>query len=139
MDLTDGCGGLAASMNLCPLLRRFYFSFFVEDDIQDPLCGICDEFTALSEHNVIEEIILEIAVQADCQCKTDNEWRKLDDVLSAGFPRLSQVSLSIEIYVASCDDTILQKKLDKLPEEQFPWLSKNSIVTFNFSTEIVEM
>ena len=120
-NLANGCRNLAVSMNPSSFstLRRLHLIFLVEDDVQDPLCGICHEFTALSGHNVIEEIILEIVVQIDCQCKTDNEWRKLDDVLATGFPRLSQVSLSIEICVFSCDGTILQKKLDKLPGNSF--------------------
>lgn len=117
-------------------LKRFYFELIINDDIQDPLCGFGAEITAFSGHNVIEEINLEILVQTDCQCTTDDRWGMLDSVLATGFPMLSKVSLNITISVFSSDGTILQENLNKLPKEQFPWLSKNSIVMFEFSTEV---
>ena len=136
----DGCEltGLTASMNSSSFstLKKFHFELILNDDIQDPLCGSGAEMAAFSGHNVIEEIHLDILVQTDCQCTTDDRWGILDTVLATGFPRLSQVSLNITISVFSLDGTILQQKLNKLPEEQFPWLSKNSIVMFKFSTEV---
>ena len=111
----------------------------INDDIQDPLCGLCEELSAFAGSNVIEEISLEVFVQMDSPCKTGDEWGRLDAVLANGFPKLYQVSLPIVIWVFSSRSSgiALQEKLNRLPEEQFPWLSKSSIVTFDFSTEVV--
>jgi hypothetical protein len=130
--------GLAASMNPSSYLtlKRFNFELIINDEFQDPLCGFGPEIAAFSGHNVVEAINLEILVQTDSQCTTDDRWSVLDTVLATGFPMLSQVSLNITISVFSCDGTILQKKLAKLPEEKFPWLSRNSRVMFKFSTEV---
>jgi hypothetical protein len=138
VDITNGYAGLAASMNPSSLstLRKLHFDIFVNDESEDPLCGIDAEITCFSKHNVIEEIDLTVNVQTDCQCTTDDQWGRLDAMFSTGFPRLSQVSLNIKIAVFCSDGLVLQEKLKKLPEEQFPWLSKNSTVMFKFSTEV---
>ena len=139
VDITNGYAGLAASMNPSSLstLRKLHFDFFINDESEDPLCGIDAEITCFSKPNVIEEIDLTVNVQTDCQCTTDDRWGRLDAMLSTGFPRLSQVSLNINIFVFGDDGLVLQEKLKKLPEEQFPWLSKNSTVMFEFCTEVV--
>jgi hypothetical protein len=138
--LNDGFAGLVASMNISslPTLRRLHFEFDINDDIQDPLCGLCGELNAFAGLNVIEEISLEVFVKMDCQCKTGNEWGRLDAALANGFPKLYQVSLRIVIWVflSHSNGIALQEKLNKLPEEQFPRLSKNSTVMFDFSTEV---
>lgn len=139
-DLTDGFAGLAALINISSLstLRRLRFEFDINDDIQDPLCGLCEELFALTGPNVIEEICLEAHVDTDHQCKTGDEWGRLDAVLANGFPKLYQVSLHIIIPVFSSylSGIALQEKLNKLPEEQFPRLSENTIVIFDFLTEV---
>ena len=139
MDFPDERIDLAASMNPSSFstLKILQITLVVYDEFQDPLCGICDDFAAFSERNIIEEIIVEVIVQTDCQCKTDDAWRKLDEVLATGFPRLREVMLRIDICVSSTDGIALQEKLKKLPEEQFPLLSINSTVTFDFSVEII--
>ena len=138
VDFTDEHIDLAASMNSSSFstLKVLEIGLVVNDELQDPLCAVCDDFTAFSGQNIIEKIILEFMVKANCQCTTVGEWRKLDDVLATGFPKLSQVTLRIDICASSSDDTALQEKLNNLPEEQFPLLSKNPVVTFDFSVEI---
>ena len=131
--------GLAASMNPSSLstLRKLHFDFFIKDESEDPLRRIDAEITFFSKHNVIEEIDLTANVQTDRQCATGEEWGRLDAMFSIGFPRLSQVSLNINVFVFYSDGLVLQEKLKKLPEEQFPWLSKNSTVMFKFSTQVI--
>ena len=60
-SLTQGYTGFAASMNASSLstLRTLRLQHDIEDDIQDPLCGICEEFSVISGRNVIEEIFLQ--------------------------------------------------------------------------------
>ena len=137
VDQIDGCRDLAASMNPSfSTLRLLRVVVSVHMDIQDPLSGICDEFAAISGHNVIEELDLEILVCRGHSCEIPDHWGgRLDDVLAIGFPRLGQVSLRVLIYhTASVNsDYIFMDKLKKL---QFPWLSKNSIVKLNFSVKL---
>ena len=134
-DVANGYAGLAASMNPSSLstLRKLHFDFFIKDESEDPLCGI----TCFSKPNVIEEIDLTVNVDTDCRCTTDDQWGRLDAMSSTGFPRLRQVSLKINIFVYGSDGRVLREKLKKLPEEQFPWLSKNSTVMFKFSTAVI--
>ena len=138
VDRIDGCRDLAASINPSSFstLRLLHFVVGVLEDIRDPLSGICEEFAAIVGHNVIKELNLAIRVHLGHLCENVDHWgSKLDDVLATGFPRLGRVFLHIMIYTASIDsDSILVDKLKKL---QFPWLSKNSIVGFNFSVKLL--
>ena len=120
------------------MLRTLRLQHEIKDDIQDPLCGICEEFNIISGCNVIEEIFLEVIVQTNCQCKTGSEWGALDTVLSRGFPKLHNVSLSIEICVfsPSFSEAALQEQINEIPRKYFPWLSSNIQVKFKFSTSL---
>ena len=141
MDVIDRCRDLATLMNPSSFstltLLHFRVSLYA-DDFQDPLSGICDELAAIAGHNVIEELDLEILAYADYRhmYKTSDHWGgRLDDVLATGFPRLGRVSLHVLIStIARSRHLILADKVKKL---QFPWLSKNSIVKFNFSVKFI--
>ena len=140
-DSPDGFRGLAASMNLAslPTLRKIEFEFDINDDIQDPLCGISAELRSFSGINKFEEIILRILVQTDCRCKTaSDQWGTLDAALATGFPMLKRVSVHIFISTFSSysNGVALKEELDRLPEDQFPQLSTSLTVSFNFSTEV---
>ena len=119
-------------------LRTLRLQHEIEDDIQDPLCGICEEFTIISGCNVIEEIFLEVVVQTDCRCKTGSEWGRLDAVPSRGFPKLRNVSLDIEIYVQSPSfpEVAFREQVNEIPRKYFPWLSSSIQVTFKFSANL---
>ena len=118
-------------------LRKLDFNFDINEDKQDPLCGLGAELVKLSGINKFEEIILGIQVQF-CPCKTGEEWGTLDAALATGFPMLKRVSIDIIIYTHEPDSNRvrLKKELDRLPKDQFPRLSTNSAVSFNFSTEV---
>jgi hypothetical protein len=138
-DLTGGFMGLAASTNTSSLstLRSLRLSLIIDDDTQNPLRGLCEELGAFVGPNVIEEISLNVHIDTGCQCKIGDECGRLDAVLANGFPNLCQVSLHITIWALSNSDGIaLQENLNKLPEENFPRLSKNSIVMFDFLTKV---
>jgi len=142
-ELFNGYAGLAvALMNTSSLstLRKLRFQYDINEDDQDPLNGLCEEFRGLSgRSNMIEEISLEVAVQMDRQCNTGTlEWGRLDAALKHGFPMLCHVSLDIAVWVFSFYNAgeILRGKLDELPGKCFPWLSKNTNVLFSFSTSI---
>ena len=142
-DPPYGFGGLAASMNPSSLstLRELKFQFDINDDTQDPLCGISAELCKFSGINKFEEISLLILVQTDCRCKTGDEWGTLDASLATGFPMLKRVSVHITIstFPSYSDGVALKERLVRLPEEQFARLSTRSTVSFKFSTEVVEV
>ena len=138
---TRGYTGFAASLNSSSLstLRTLRLEHDIKDNIQDPLCGICEEFSIISGRNVIEEIFLQVTVQADRRCKTGSEWGGLDAVLSRGFPKLRNVSLDIEICVfsPSCPEgNAFLEQVNEIPRKYFPWLSSNIQVTFKFSANL---
>jgi hypothetical protein len=110
----------------------------IDDEIQDPLCGLCKEISIISGRNVIEEISLRVIVQTDCRCKTGSEWGGLVAVLSRGFPQLRYVSLDIEIcvFLPSFSEAALEEQVNEIPRKYFPWLSSNIQVMFDFSTSV---
>ncbi|KAF8870587.1 hypothetical protein CPB84DRAFT_1717056 [Gymnopilus junonius] len=139
VDLENGFTGLSTTMNVSSFstLRILHFVFDIYDDTRDPLRGLCEEFGAFPATNVVEEITLGVTTDVHFGCKTGDEWGRLDTVLADGFPMLRRVSLSIDIWTYSPLDgsgIILQNKLNMLPKQQFPWLSGNAMVTFQFST-----
>ncbi|EDR16144.1 uncharacterized protein LACBIDRAFT_301925 [Laccaria bicolor S238N-H82] len=139
-EITQGYTAFAASMNASSLstLRTLHLQHDIEDDIQDPLCGICEELSIVSGRNVIEEIFLEVIVQTDSQYKTGSEWGGLDAVLSRGFPKLRNVSLNITIchFALHVRAGALKEQVNEIPRKYFPWLSSNIQVTFKFSTSL---
>ncbi|EDQ98474.1 uncharacterized protein LACBIDRAFT_300228 [Laccaria bicolor S238N-H82] len=138
--MTQGYTAFASSINASSLsmLRTLHLQHEIKDDIQDPLCGICEEFSIISGCNVIEEIFLDVYVETDCRCKTGSEWGRFDAVLSRGFPKLRTVSLTIEIsaFIPLFSGAALQEQVNEIPSKYFPWLSSNIQVTFNFSTSL---
>lgn len=143
IELVDGYAGLAVALkNTSSLstLQKLCLSHEINEEGQDPLCGLFEEFRGLSKcSNAIEEIHLEVAVLTDCQCNTGTlEWGRLDAALEYGFPMLRHVSLDITIWVFSFYNAgkILRGKLDELWGKCFPRLSKNPAVLFSFSTSI---
>ncbi|EDR03554.1 uncharacterized protein LACBIDRAFT_307001 [Laccaria bicolor S238N-H82] len=138
--MTKGSTAFAASMNASSLstLRTLRLQHDIEDDIQDPLCGICEEFSIISGRNVIEEIFLDVVLQTDSRCKTGSEWERLDAVLSRGFPKLRTVSLNIEISASAplFPATALKEQVNKILSKYLPWLASNIQVTFKFSTSL---
>ena len=136
LDRTNLCRDLAASINPSSFstLRSLYFCLVVDvrGYIHDPLSGICDEFAAISGHNAIEELDLEIEVCYDSQ-NPDHWGGRLDDVLATGFPKLGRVSLHVSINTSIYGDSTFVDRVKKL---QSSWLSKNSIVKFTFSLDL---
>ena len=140
VNFTDGCRNLAASMNLFfSTLRLLYLRLGVPSFYgQDPLSRIYDELAAIAGHNVIEELDIDIAVYRGCErvCTNPARWGgRLDGVLATGFPRLTRLSLHvlIETFLIDCHVDTFMNRLKKL---QFPWLSKNPIVKFDFSVKL---
>ena len=119
-------------------LRKLQFQFDINDDIQDPLCGISPELRQFSGINKFEDIDLQILVQTDCRCKTGDEWGTLDAALATGFQMLKRVSIEIIICTFSSysEGCALKEQLDRLPGDQFPWLSTTSTLSFSFSTKV---
>ena len=141
--LINGYAGLAvALMNTSTLstLRKLRLEYITIEDDRDPLYGLCEEFRGLSGHdNVIEEISPKFAVQEGRHCNAETfEWGRLDTALKHGFPMLRHVSVDIAVGFLSFYGAgeILRRKLDGLPGQCFPWLSKNTTVFFSFSTSI---
>jgi len=136
--MARGYAGFAASLNTSSLstLRTLRLQHYIEHDVQDPLCGLCEEFRIISGRNVIEEISLKVLT--DSCFKTGSEWGALDAVLSRGFPQLHCVSLYIEIGVCSLSGSgaVLQERVNNILGKYFPWLSSNIQVAFNLSASL---
>ena len=143
----------SSSFATCRSLKTLVLLFQIEDELQDPLLGFPDALSEMSGDNVLEELLIDVHVQAHNSCRTDAMWGKLDDVLSRStFHALHRVSLKIILWV---DDIcffpdeleerqigerhrkVLKKKLGKIRASQFSWLSNARNVEFEFSVRII--
>ena len=96
----------------------------------DPLFGIPSDFEDMRTKNVIETVTIWIR-RINARCCRGDDWGGLDKVLTTpGWFSLKRVSLTIEIIRR--DNELNVAQLRKLPETQFPRLSSNNSVSFNF-------
>ena len=102
------------------ILVNFYNVYEVDDD---PLFGTPSEFEEMRTKNFIETVT--ILVEMDARCRrgdTSPEWFSL-----------KRFSLAIKIFNwRRTDSEPLVVALRKLPETQFPRLSSNNSVSFDF-------
>jgi hypothetical protein len=97
VDLPVGLAGLGASLaiNAYRTLKSLELSITVRvGDDYDPLCGLSRELRFIAGNNILEELELDVVVQADASCRTDSEdWSAFDSVLteSGAFPMLHRV------------------------------------------------
>ena len=105
---------------------------------QDPLRGLCEELEAFPRTNVLETLDINVRVDTDNLFSTGGEWGQLDAVLSGDFLALRRVSIHIVIcvFLERPEIKTLHEELKKLPQTQFPWLSKNTTIYFDFSTSV---
>ena len=118
-------------------LNHLRVSLHVNGVDSDPLAGIPGElenFRAESEKtNVLESLDIHVLVQTDEDCRTGEDWGRLDEVLAKpGWPKLKKVSLHIEIASYGRQDTRLADALNKLPQEQLKKLAGNEALNFDF-------
>jgi hypothetical protein len=108
----------------------------------DPLCGLSRELRFIAGSNILEELELDVVVQADASCRTESEdWSAFDSVLtkSGRFPMLHRVSVEIWWYSHGRDEDDMNDEdgiLESLKEDKFPRLAESKAVEFNFSAEI---
>jgi hypothetical protein len=107
---------------------------------EDLLLGLCDKLQMFPQPNVLETLDIEISVNWDHRLiSTRNEWGRLDDVLSRGFPRLHRVSIRVVFpyYIGNPDpESAWLRKEVGVVRKMFPWLNENAAVKFNFSTSL---
>ena len=105
---------------------------------QDPLRGLCEELEAFPRTNVLETLDINVRVDTDNLFSTGGEWGQLDAVLSGDFLALRRVSIHIVIcvFLERPEIKTLHEELKKLPQTQFPWLSKDTTIYFDFSTSV---
>jgi hypothetical protein len=114
-------------------LKHITVNVKVSSISDDPLFGIPFELEDMRTKNIIERITIGVLVQRDEVCRRGEDWGRLDEVLTrSGWFALKQVSLVIQIGGSSRGVDTLEEALRKLPETQFPRLSTNKFVSFNF-------
>ena len=114
-------------------LRHLYMAIDVDDLNLNPLAGIPSELEDMRNKNIIEIITIRVRVLAVGNFKRDDNWGRLDRVLTrSGWFALRQVSLSIELDI-SRRNVESEVALRKLPETQFPRLSASKSVSFKFN------
>ena len=114
-------------------LKHIVVIMYIDGVDVDPLFGIPSELEEIRTINIIETITIRIMVQADTGCRREDDWGRLDEVLTIpGWVSLKKVSLAIEIACFFGKDDELEVALQNLPETQFPRLSSSNSVSFDF-------
>ncbi|KAF8908104.1 hypothetical protein CPB84DRAFT_1959299 [Gymnopilus junonius] len=119
-------------------LKHVRVGLHIDDVDIDPLGGIPAQLEDIrqNEKNVLETLDIFVLVQTDSDCRTGDDWGKLDEVLTkSGWPSLKKVSLTIEIASFGRQGQTLDEALRKLPETQFARLSKSESIEFKFDIE----
>ena len=117
-------------------LKHIVMNICLFDDGNDSPFDIPSQFEEMCTENIIEAVTIAIQVRriGSYRLLVGNSWGRLDEVLtSPGWFSLKWVSLAIDI--TRCNSRRLnglKETLQKLPETQFPRLSSNNPVSFNF-------
>ncbi|KAF8968071.1 hypothetical protein BDZ97DRAFT_2073145 [Flammula alnicola] len=114
----------------------------IKDGCDDPLAGICEELENMAgrKSNVLEDLEIQVKVGTDSNCKTGDEWGRLDQVLTKpGWPALQDVSLQITIYSYSRNDDTLLRTLKNLPQMQLTGLSSSTTTSFHFDVKEIRL
>jgi hypothetical protein len=119
-------------------LKHIVVNVSVDDVDVDPLFGIPSELEDMRTKNIIESVTIGVFVWTDTDCRQGDDWGRLDEVVTgSGWFALKRVSLAIEIASYGRDNNKLEVALRKLPETQFPRLSKSKSVSFDFKIKTV--
>jgi len=118
-------------------LKVLKLSALIDDSSEDPLSGLYDELEKISAtgRSIIETLSINVAVSANADCKTGDEWGLLDKVLTNqdGWPGLKEVSLKIEVYdYGRLEEDGLANVLNTLQDTQFKKLSTSETINFKF-------
>jgi hypothetical protein len=103
------------------------------------LCGLSRELRLIAGNNILEELELDVVLQAGASCRTESEdWSAFDSVLTEfnAFPMLHRVSAEIWWFSYGMGDVDEDGVLESLKEDKFPRLVESKVVEFNFSAEI---
>ena len=113
-------------------LKHILVNFYYVEVDDNPLFGTPSEFEEMRTKNFIETVT--ISVEMDARCRRGDSWGRLDEVLtSPEWFSLKRFSLAIKIInCLGTDNELLVVALRKLPETQFPRLSSNNSVSFDF-------
>jgi hypothetical protein len=132
--------GLGASLatNVHQTLKFLALSITVRD-IYYPLCGLGRELRFIAGNNILEELELDMVVDAVFIRTESEDWSAFDSVLteSGAFPMLHRVSISAKIWPEDLDEEHDWWCLESLMEDKFPRLAESKAVKFNFSVEIL--
>jgi len=108
---------------------------FINGDLSQ---GLCEELQRFPQPNVLENLDIEILMAASWHSRsisTRNTWRRLDVVLSQGFPRLHRVSISVVFpyHLGNPDPERAELREEVgMVRKKFPRLNENAAVKFNF-------
>ncbi|KAF8156833.1 hypothetical protein B0H34DRAFT_474757 [Crassisporium funariophilum] len=124
-------------------LRSMCLSFSVEDEMQDPFSGLIEELEEMSHHKNagLQELFLHLTIDLDSQCRfIDQQWQKLDDVLSnpSAFPCLYSLTFNITVLFydlhAEADQQV--KRFKEMKMTQLTRLSNRENREFHFEFSV---
>ena len=119
-------------------LKKISIDIEVDNDDVDPLIGIPSELEDMRSNNIIETIDMHVIIPTDGNSHRGDEWRRLDEVLTApGWFSLKEVTLIVAIGYNGTRTWANENKelvvaLQKFPETQFQRLYSSKTIFFEF-------
>ncbi|KAF9483083.1 hypothetical protein BDN70DRAFT_918721 [Pholiota conissans] len=107
-------------------------TIYKRDMSEDIYHGFAKALLKLANNNVIEEIKIAIFIQMMSDCDRGDEWGTLDTALASGFRNLRLCSVTVGFIQDSPVVSGLEEALMNVRETQFPKLSSNRDVLFEF-------
>jgi hypothetical protein len=94
-----------------------------------PLFDIENELWRIADRNVLEELNLSLSFET-FSIADPTAWRKLDDVLSTGFPSLQKLTMAVKFAQSAIlmhwqTPDMMRTELRKVLQRSFSWSKKN--------------
>jgi hypothetical protein len=122
---------VSAFSTLTTLKMTFSVMRFNEVNLQ----ALCDELDLFPRNNVLEILDIEMDVSRVHTSTREEQWGRLDRVLSCGFSRLRRVAVGVVFLIGmELSETAQIQKFEEISRTEFTWLRENTAVDFDFST-----
>ena len=134
----EGCYGLAGWINVSAFSTMTTFKVIYNvmswSHSEVPLKGLCHELDLFPRNNVLEVLEVEVDMSIVLESTREEQWGRLDSVLSRGFSRLRRVAIGVIFQDTMGLPQIAQlQQCEEISRTHFPCLRENAAVELDFS------
>ena len=140
----EGCYGLAGWINVSAYSTlttlKVIYNVMSWSHSEVPLKGLCHELDLFPRNNVLEVLEVEVDMSIVLESTREEQWGRLDSVLSRGFSRLRRVAIGVIFQDTMGLPQIAQlQQCEEISRTHFPCLRENAAVELDFSARSKEL